>query len=535
MLPHTSVHHHHNTTVSSSLFYSRPLPCKIPTGTLPGSINFLKLPTISCSISQVHNYGTVDYERRPMVKWNAIYRKISLTEDPEVRSADILNQWEKEGRKLTKWELCRVVKELRKYKRYDRALEVYDWMSNRGERFRISTSNAAIQLDLFAKVRGVASAENYFLSLPDTLKDRRIYGALLNAYVRARMKEKAEALLDKMRTKGHALQSLPFNVMMTLYMNLRDYDKVDSIISEMIEKNIQLDIYSYNIWLSSRGSQGSAERMEEVFEKMKVDRTINPNWTTFSTMATMYIKMGQLDKAEACLRKVESRITGRDRIPYHYLLSLYGSVGKKEEAYRVWNVYKASFPTIPNLGYHAIMSSLLRLGDVEGSEKLYEEWLTVKSTYDPRIANLFITFYIKEGDFDSAQSFYNHMVDIGGKPNSSTWESLTEGHMEERRISGALSCWKEAFSAEGSKSWRPKPVNVSAFLELCEQEADSVSKEVFMGLLSQSGQLKNKLYASLLGLTDDVNDKTNVNGDDDDEKADDGSEFLLNQLQDTTP
>ncbi|KAM1140304.1 hypothetical protein ACFX19_041086 [Malus domestica] len=124
MLPHTSVHHHHNATLSSSLFYTRPLLCKIPTGTLPGSINFLKLPTISCSISQVHNYGTVDYERRPMVKWNAIYRKISLTEDPEVRSADMLNQWEKEGRKLTKWELCRVVKEFRKYKRYDRALEV---------------------------------------------------------------------------------------------------------------------------------------------------------------------------------------------------------------------------------------------------------------------------------------------------------------------------------------------------------------------------------------------------------------------------
>ncbi|KAM1175405.1 hypothetical protein ACFX2I_027815 [Malus domestica] len=531
MLPQTTVHHHHNATLP----YFLPFPYKIPTLTLPTFLNFQKLPTISCSISQVHNYGTVDYERRPMVKWNAIYRKISLTEDPQVRSADVLNQWEKEGRKLTKWELCRVVKELRKYKRYDRALEVYDWMSNRGERFRISTSDAAIQLDLVAKVRGVASAENYFLSLPGTLKDRRIYGALLNAYVRARMKEKAEALLDKMRTKGHALQSLPFNVMMTLYMNLKDYDKVDSIISEMLEKNIQLDIYSYNIWLSSRGSQGSAERMEEVFEKMKVDRTIIPNWTTFSTMATMYIKMGQLDKAEACLRKVESRITGRDRIPYHYLLSLYGSVGKKEEAYRVWNVYKASFPSIPNLGYHAIMSSLLRLGDIEGAEKLYEEWLTVKSTYDPRIANLFITFYIKEGDFVNAQSFYDHMVDVGGKPNSSTWEALAEGHIAEKRISEALSCWKEAFSAEGSKSWRPKPVNVSAFLELCEQEGDSVSKEVFMGLLSQSGQLRNKLYVSLLGLADeDVNYKTNVN-EDDDEKADDGSEFLLNQLQGTAP
>ncbi|XP_008232381.1 PREDICTED: pentatricopeptide repeat-containing protein At1g02150 [Prunus mume] len=541
----TSVHHrHHNLPLSSSLSYSTILPCKIPTLPLPSSINFQRLPSISCSISQVHNYGTVDYERRPMVKWNAIYRKISLTDDPEVRSADVLNQWEKEGRKLTKWELCRVVKELRKYKRYDRALEVYDWMSNRGERFRISTSDAAIQLDLVAKVRGVASAENYFLSLPDTLKDRRIYGALLNAYVRTRMKEKAESLLDKMRSKGHALQSLPFNVMMTLYMNLKEYDKVDSIISEMMEKNIQLDIYSYNIWLSSRGSQGSEERMEQVFEQMKLDRTVNPNWTTFSTMATMYIKMGQLEKAEACLKKVESRITGRDRIPYHYLLSLYGNVGNKEELYRVWNIYKSSFPSIPNLGYHAIMSSLLRVGDVEGAEKIYEEWLTVKSTYDPRIANVFIAYYIKDGDFEKAQSFYDHMVDVGGKPNSSTWETLAEGHTEEQRISEALSCWKEAFSAEGSKSWRPKPVNVSAFLELCEQEANSVSKEVFMGLLKQSGQLKNKSYASLIGLADeDVSDddlslkkdRTNITNDDDDEKeAGDGSELLLNELQGTT-
>lgn len=45
-------------------------------------------------------------------------------ENPELGSATVLNQWEKEGRKLTKWELCRVVKELRKYKRYERALEV---------------------------------------------------------------------------------------------------------------------------------------------------------------------------------------------------------------------------------------------------------------------------------------------------------------------------------------------------------------------------------------------------------------------------
>lgn len=454
-------------------------------------------------------------------------------EKPELGSGTVLTRWEREGRQLSKWELCRVVKELRKYKRYDRALEVYDWMNNRGERFRLSSSDAAIQLDLIGKVSGISSAENFFLSLSDNTKDRRIYGALLNAYVRARLKGKAESLLDRMRSKGYTTHALPFNVMMTLYMNLKEYEKVDAVVSEMMEKNIQLDVYSYNIWLSCRGSLGSAEGMEQVFEQMKQDKTVNPNWTTFSTMATMYIKMGQFEKAEESLRRVESRITGRDRIPYHYLLSLYGSVGNKEEIYRVWNVYKSIFPSIPNLGYHAIISSLLRIDDIEGAENVYQEWLPFKSSYDPRIANLFMGYYVNKGNLDKAINFVDHVVEVGGKPNSATWETLAKGHTGEKRISEALSYWKEAFAAEGAKNWRPKPVNVSAFLDLCEQEADLESKEVLVGLLEKAGYLKDESYASLVGLAINDNRIASVedsfdsnNGENEDEE----SEILLNQL-----
>ncbi|WKA05314.1 hypothetical protein VitviT2T_023288 [Vitis vinifera] len=506
-----------------------------PSFTLPRSVNYRK-HSITCSISQIHSYGTVDYERRPLVKWNAVYRRISLMENPEMGSASVLNQWENEGKRLTKWELCRVVKELRKFKRFKMALEVYEWMNNRGERFRLSSSDAAIQLDLIAKVCGVSSAEDYFSRLPDTLKDKRIYGALLNAYVQAKMRDKAEILIEKLRNKGYATTPLPFNVMMTLYMNLKELDKVQSMISEMMNKNIQLDIYSYNIWLSSCES---TERMEQVFEQMKLERTINPNWTTFSTMATMYIKLGQFEKAEECLKKVESRITNRDRMPYHYLISLYGSTGNKAEVYRAWNIYKSKFPNIPNLGYHALISSLVRVGDLEGAEKIYEEWLSVKSSYDPRIGNLLLGCYVKEGFLEKAEGFLDHMIEAGGKPNSTTWEILAEGNTGVKKISDALSCFKRAVLAEGSNGWKPKPVNVSAFLDLCEEEADTATKEALMGLLRQMGCLEDEPYASLFGLhTGSVtgnelsNEKDRTGADKDiDEDEDDGAEMLLNQFQ----
>ncbi|KAK7350468.1 hypothetical protein VNO77_09145 [Canavalia gladiata] len=533
-------------SLSSSICYSPPIPLKHSSSLTLGHTQkpcFQRL-TVTCSISKIHSYGSVDYERRPIVRWNDVYRKISLMPNPEVGSATVLNQWENEGRNLTKWELSRVVKELRKYRRFDRALEVYDWMNNRPERFTVSESDAAIQLDLIAKVHGVSSAEAFFLSLDDKLKEKRTYGALLNVYVHSRLKEKAESLLDTMRSKGYVMHSLPFNVMMTLYMNLKEYDKVDMLVSEMMGKNVQLDIYTYNIWLSSCGSQGSIEKMEQVFEQMAKDPTIVPNWTTFSTMASMYIRMGQIEKAEECLRKVEGRIKGRDRIPFHYLLSLYGSVGNKDEVYRVWNNYKSIFPSIPNLGYHAVISSLVKLDDIESAEKLYEEWDSVRSTYDPRIGNLLLNWYVRKGNTDKALSFFEQLVKGGGFPNANTWEILSEGHIANKRISEALSCLQEAFLAaddSNPKSWRPKPLNLSAFLNLSRDQDDMESAEVLIGLLRQSKFSKDELYASLIGSFDgaigkgELSNKIDTSDRNDDtvdsKNMDDDSQMLFNQLE----
>ncbi|PWA79751.1 Pentatricopeptide repeat-containing protein [Artemisia annua] len=482
-------------SISSSSFTSS---LKVPSGF---NLSPFKKPqfVIKSSFSKVHSYGTVDYEKKPgtSVTWKAIYKRISLMGDPEKGATQVLNQWENEGKKVTKWELCRIVKEMRKYGRHKLALEIYQWMNNRPERFRISSSDAAIQLDLVSKVNGISGAEDYFNNLPNNLMDKRIYGALLNAYVRARMVEKAESLLVEMKKKDYATHALPFNVMMTLYMNLKDQEKVEALVSEMMQSNIDLDLYSYNIWISSRGSQGSIEKMEEAYEKLIFDESVNPNWTTHSTMATLYIKNSRFDKAEDCLRKIETLITGRDRIPYHYLLSHYGSIGKKDEVKRIWESYKTIFPYIPNLGYSAVISSFIRMDDIEEAELLYEEWVSMKTSYDPRIGNLLLGWYVRNGFTEKAETFLKEMLNVG-KSNSSTWEIIAESHIKESRISDALSCLEKALAEEGSSFWRPKPMNISVLYNLCERENDEKSKEALLEVLRKVGVLEDDMYMSFL-------------------------------------
>ena len=372
-------------------------------------------------------------------------------------------------------------------------------MDNRIERFRLSSSDTAVQLDLTAKVRGVSSAEDYFMRIPDAKKDGRIYGALLSAYVRSKERDKAESLMDLLRNKGYANHAESFNTMMTLYLLLDEYDKIDQLISEMKQKNVLLNVYSYNIWLSAHEYKGSAEGMEHVLEQMKLDQTIDSKWAKFSIMASFYVKLGQIENAEDCLRNLETNVGWGDNMPYHHLMSLYGTLGKKEEVYRVWGLYKSKFPKVPNWGYHAVISACIRLGDIEGAEKFYQEWFQGMSHYDARIGNLLMGWYAHEEPFEKAKRFFDQMIETGGKPNFNSWEILAEAHTKAGRISDALSCLRIAFSlTEGRRTWEPKLRSIAAFLDLCDREGDTASKDEFVGMLRER-RVQTRIFRPILG------------------------------------
>ncbi|KZV37435.1 Tetratricopeptide repeat (TPR)-like superfamily protein isoform 1, partial [Dorcoceras hygrometricum] len=207
------------------------------------------------SVTRVQSYGRVGMERS-VLKRNDVYKKLSTIEGQNMGSASVLNQTENEGRSLSKWDLHRVGNtsgssgDINLRYRFFFVFNAMGFLLIKGARVderhsrevrKKGSSDAAIQLDLIAKVDGTVSAE------------------LLNVYAQARMRQKAESII------------------------------VESLVLEMKDKHIELDTYSYNIWLSSCGSQGSAEKMEQVFKEMQLDTATSSNRTTFSTTATVYI------------------------------------------------------------------------------------------------------------------------------------------------------------------------------------------------------------------------------------------------------
>ncbi|XWS76415.1 hypothetical protein CRYUN_Cryun01aG0174200 [Craigia yunnanensis] len=123
------------------------------------------------------------------------YRLIGLVY-PKRSAVVTIQKWKEEGHTVRKYELNRVVRELRKLKRYKHAIEICEWMRLQQD-IKLLPGDYAIHLDLIAKVHGLASADKFFEDLPDKMRDQATCTALLHTYVQNKLSAKAEALMEK--------------------------------------------------------------------------------------------------------------------------------------------------------------------------------------------------------------------------------------------------------------------------------------------------------------------------------------------------
>nr|CAD1830229.1 unnamed protein product [Ananas comosus var. bracteatus] len=210
-------------------------------------------------------------------------------------------------KRVFKWEVGVSVRKLRTHNRFRPALKLSEVMARRG--MNPTVSDQAIRLDLYAKARSIASAEEYFVNLPETSKNHLTYGALLNCYCKELMTEKAEALMEKMKELRFATSSMSYNSLMTLYAKTNQPEKVPSIIQEMKANDILPDCYTYNVWMRALAVMNDISGVERVIEEMKRDGRVTADWTTYSNLASIYVDAGMFQKAESALRELEKRET----------------------------------------------------------------------------------------------------------------------------------------------------------------------------------------------------------------------------------
>lgn len=435
----------------------------------------------------------VVYERKKLT----LYRHLSRPGNWNESAVKVIKDWSREGKKLTKTNLEKAVEKLRKYGRYKHALEVSEWMDGSGG-LRLGLSDLAIRLDLIARVRGIDDAEKYFINLPERAMNHKSYGALLNCYVREELVEKAEGVMEKMKELDFVLNAVPYNNMMTLYFKTGQPEKVPLVIQEMKANDVVPDTFTYNIWMKSCAAMSGIGAVEKVLDEMKRDGRVGADWTTYSNLAAIYVDAGIVAKAESALKEMEKRMPQKKLSAYTFLITMYAGIHSTAEVHRVWGMIRQRFSNMTNTSYICMLSSLVKLGDMQGAEKCFEEWESDGLSYDTRVPNVLIDAYITKGMIEKAESFLEHALEKGGKPNFKTWEMFVDGYLENKQMNRAIETMKKAISKVKNREWQPAPEKALAILKHFEELGDVDDAEDIFKRLRSVDHVNTDTYNSLL-------------------------------------
>ncbi|RAL45299.1 hypothetical protein DM860_014709 [Cuscuta australis] len=275
--------------------------------------------------------------------------------------------------------LKRILRRLRKDGRYSLALEISEWMGEKGY-FRFSSRDHACQINLIGKVRGCSAAERYVKNLPEQARNDTAYRELLHCYVHAHRAEKALFHFQKMKELGFLSSPRPFNEIMRLYAKSLQIEKVLGVMAEMKKSKVSPDNDSYRICISSFGLTYDVDGMERMLREMESQPHIVMDWCTYAVVAQFYERAVFVEKAADALKKAEVILQ------------------KKKKKNR-------GSHNLINSDYENVIKSLVKLGELDEAMKFAKEWEALgnwRTVDDISIPYIIIEGYIKKGSLRKA-------------------------------------------------------------------------------------------------------------------------------------
>ena len=356
----------------------------------------------------------------------------------------------------------------------------------------------AIQLDLIGKVRGLDSAESYFNSLSDQVKIDKVYGSLLNCYVREGLMDESLSHMQKMKELGFASSPLSYNDIMCLYLHSGQLDKIPDVMSEMKKNGVNPDKISYRICINSYGLKSDLNSMEKVLEEMESQSHITLDWSTYAMVANIYIKAGALDKSLIYLKKCEE-LVDIDALGYNYLISLHSSLGHKDQMMRLWGLQKAKCKKQINRDYITMLGLLVKLEEFEEAEVLLKAWESSHQFYDFRIPNILLLGYCKKGLTEKAEAMLRDIVEKGRTPTPNSWAIIAASYLERQNMETAFDCMKEALAVQAeNKLWRPKSQVISRILGWLADKGEIEEVKAFVSSLRTVISVNREMYHILI-------------------------------------
>ncbi|KAD4584471.1 hypothetical protein E3N88_22072 [Mikania micrantha] len=247
------------------------------------------------------------------------------------RSAVItIRKWKEEGHVVRKYELNRIVRELRKLKRYKHALEhtspdivTYNlWLTACNSQGDIINAEKVflelkkiklipdwVTFSLLTSIYIKSSRfEDALLSIKEMekrvcKKTRAAYSSLISLYTGLGRKEDINCVWKKMKSSFRKLNDAEYNCMISSLIKLDALKEAEEVYTEWESVSVTGDSRVPNLILAAYVNKKKLKMAEMFFEKRMVGKGIVPSYTSWEMLTYGYLHTKQMNKVVECFKK----------------------------------------------------------------------------------------------------------------------------------------------------------------------------------------------------------------------------------------
>ncbi|XP_052203860.1 pentatricopeptide repeat-containing protein At3g06430, chloroplastic [Diospyros lotus] len=201
-----------------------------------------------------------------------------------------------------------------------------------------------------------------------------LYTALLAAYCRSNLIDKAFLILDKMKTLPLCQPDVyTYSILIKACVDASRFDLVESMYDEMGERLITPNTVTQNIVLSGYGKAGKLDQMEKVLSGMLESTTSKPDVWTMNSILSLFGHKGQIEMMEKWYEKFRNFGIEPETRTFNILIGAYGKKHMYDKMSSVMEyMRKLSFPWTTST-YNNVIEAFADAGDAKHMEYTFNQ------------------------------------------------------------------------------------------------------------------------------------------------------------------
>ncbi|EOX95861.1 Pentatricopeptide repeat superfamily protein, putative [Theobroma cacao] len=217
-----------------------------------------------------------------------------------------------------------------------------------------------------------------------------------------------------------------------------------NVLQELLRLRAPLEAAPFNAVLTGLGRSGDVERMNMLLVEMK-ESDIQPNGVTFGILINQLCKSRRVDEAMEVLNRMGEG-TGSDDvsveadiITYNTLIDGLCKVGRQEEGLRLMERMRCTKGLAPNtVTYNCLIDGFCKVGEIERGKELYDRMKEEGVSPNVITLNTLVDGMCRHGRTSSALEFFNDMQGKGLKGNAVTYTTLISAFCNVNNIDKAV-------------------------------------------------------------------------------------------------